>query len=508
MTEKKKLSDLFQDFERAAQINRENLKIILRDNKDTDYGREMGFSGIDSPEKYARRVPLTVYEDYNGLCEPLRYTAYPTRYTVATSGSTGERKVFPLTEEALGRYGSHVYNMLYHHFDGREGPHFHTGVFRVKDNRNILLSEACYRTYKERGDLDPSSFVGGERLLFADDITDVFYVKAWLMLCCLDIVSIQSIFLYDVLLVTRYLEENWRAVLADMRAKRVGAALGDEVKRRLLACLPDDSSLDDAENILSEGFDAPILPRLYKNLRFISGIGGKSMEFQTKALSCYRGNIPLVYETYSSSECMMGIAPRPERAEYMFLPYNAYYEFMAEDGSFTQFEEVEAGGYYEPVITTFGGLYRYRTGDMIKILDVSKYGPLFEVHGRKQTMNIAGEKLNVQLVENILTAWANERHIVLSDFAVGVEQSLPSRYWVFLETMGDVPADSGSVLDGMFGQASADYTDIRRQEMLRELSVRVCPSGSINKVFGEGHSKHHTFLKETQTNALLRMDND
>lgn len=205
---------------------------------------------------------------------------------------------------------------------------------------------------------------------------------------------------------------------------------------------------------------------------------------------------------------MMGIAPRPERAEYMFLPYNAYYEFMAEDGLFTQFEEVEAGGYYEPVITTFGGLYRYRTGDMIKILDVSRYGSLFEVHGRKQTMNIAGEKLNVQLVENILTAWANERHIVLSDFAVGVEQSLPSRYWVFLETMGDVPADSGSVLDGMFGQASADYTDIRRQEMLRELSVRVCPSGSINKVFGEGHSKHHTFLKETQTNALLRMNND
>lgn len=145
------ISKLFRDFEKARELNLENLQKILRDNKDTKYGRRLSFAGISSEEDYRRQVPVTRYEDYNGLCEHNRYTVYPVRYTIATSGSTGRRKVFPLTGEALDRYGDYIYSMPYLFFGGKSGPHIHTSVFRLRENGDNLLYSAYFGELRERG---------------------------------------------------------------------------------------------------------------------------------------------------------------------------------------------------------------------------------------------------------------------------------------------------------------------------------------------------------------------
>lgn len=503
MSDGKETSKLFQDFEKARELNRENLLKILRDNQDTEYGRRLSFAGIRSAEDYRRRVPVTLYEDYDGLCAHNRYTAYPVRYTLATSGSTGRRKVFPLTGEALDRYGDYIYSMPYRLFGGKSGPHIHTSVFRLREQGDNLLSAAYFGELRDRGDFDPSAYVGGEGLLFSEDITDVFYVKAWLLLCCPELVSIQSIFLYDVLLIMGYLEKNWRSLLEDMREKRVGCDFKRDVKERLIACLPAPSVLDSAEKVLSGGFDTPILPRLFGGLRFISGIGGKSMAFQTNALRRYSGTVPLHFFAYASSECMMGIAICPEKDEYALLPYSAYYEFLDKEEKCVPMDGLVPGQCYEVVLTTFSGLYRYRTGDRIKILRFVGETPVFEILGRRQTVNIAGEKLSAELVEETVALWAERDRVHLSDFALGAEHTVPDRYWLFVETDGEIPPGAGAAVDRMLAKSSEDYMEIRSLGMLGELRVKRCGSGSIAGVFGEGHGKHRTFLKEWQTDALL-----
>ena len=51
-----KLEEMTKD---PMRYNTEVLMKILRDNKDTEYGRKYGFADIHSIEEYQRRVPIT-----------------------------------------------------------------------------------------------------------------------------------------------------------------------------------------------------------------------------------------------------------------------------------------------------------------------------------------------------------------------------------------------------------------------------------------------------------------
>ena len=48
----------------AAEINKQLLKTILSESKDTEYGRKYNFAGIKSIEDFKRMVPFTTYDDY------------------------------------------------------------------------------------------------------------------------------------------------------------------------------------------------------------------------------------------------------------------------------------------------------------------------------------------------------------------------------------------------------------------------------------------------------------
>ena len=53
-----------EDCRDAVRISRENLRRLMEDNKDTEYGRRHGFAAIRDAEEYQRQVPLSDYRDY------------------------------------------------------------------------------------------------------------------------------------------------------------------------------------------------------------------------------------------------------------------------------------------------------------------------------------------------------------------------------------------------------------------------------------------------------------
>ena len=504
----KKIDNLLTDSSRAIEINDENLRKILSDNKKTIYGKKYRFFEISDGDYYSKRVPLSEYSDYeDGICDENEFVAYPIKYILGTSGTTGKQKYFPLSEVALERYSSYIYDMQYH-ITGVKGKSLHTSVFRTP-RENTILSSGYFSYLAENGDFDCDDFVGGKELLFSDAISDVKYVKAWLLLSHPEIVSIQSIFLYDILLIFSYLEDNWQTLINDMRNNQVSISLDDKVKEALYRNSANEVRLLELENIFrckSEFSASNILP----NLQYISGIGGKIYELQGEALKRYIGDIPIHYFAYASSECMMGVATELDKSKYLLLPHSAYYEFLPLDSdNVLKMNDIVIGESYELVITTFSGLYRYKTGDIIKILSLEGESPVFQIEGRRnRLLNIAGEKITEQIVRDAVKIFGERGNVNIWDFAIGINDAeTPFGYALFLET-DSVVEDSSNLFDSVLCEISFDYEDVRSLGMISLPSVYFVGRGEISRRFvqqkeGMAHNKPITFLKKQQVRKLI-----
>lgn len=508
-----RIKNLLTDSLRALEINDENLRKILSDNKKTVYGKKYSFCEISDGDYYAKKVPLSEYSDYEErICVENEFVAYPIKYILGTSGTTGKQKYFPLSEVALERYSSYIYDMQYY-LTGRKGNSLHTSVFRSPEE-NTILSSGYFSYLADNGDFDCDDFVGGRELLFSDAISDVKYVKAWLLLSHPEIVSIQSIFLYDILLILSYLEENWQNLISDMRNNCVSISLDDEVKEALYHNSANEEHLLELEKIFrckTEFLVSDILP----NLQYISGIGGRIFELQGKALKRYIGNIPIHYFAYASSECMIGVATELDEAKYLLLPHSAYYEFLPlESDNALKLNDIVIGESYELVITTFSGLYRYKTGDIIKILSFEGESPVFQIEGRRnRLLNIAGEKLTEQIVRDAVKIFEERSNIHIWDFAAGIkDDETPFGYALFIETDSRIE-DGSNLFDSILCEISFDYKDVRMLGMISLPSVYFLGKGEISRVFiqqkeGMAHNKPITFLKEQQVRKLINTVKD
>lgn len=504
--------------QKAKYWNKENLRRILCDNQNTNYGEKYSFVNIRNEEDYQKNVPLTQYDTYKEMREnPKYFTCYEPRCILTTSGTTGMQKEFVLTEEALERYSSYIYEMPYTLFGGEDRIHLHMSIFRPATNGKTLLSSAYFTWLKEKKRFQSNMFVGGDKLLFSEAVGDIAYVKSWLAISEPEIFSIQAIFLYDILLLFGYLEENWKLLLADFKAGKCSVNLPKAVEEYLILHKPSIERIRQLEETFGQKSDEPIAKRLWKNLRFISGIGGKMYEVQEKALKKYVGTIPIYYFAHASSECMMGVALKIDIPEYVLLPDNAYYEFMEENGNVVRLDEIEIGKQYELIITTFSGLYRYQTGDMIEVTGFYGEAPIYRVCGRKNNvLNIAGEKIGESEILAVMGRWSRKVSCEVADFAIGIDSScIPERYLLFVEMKQKEWKQTDEInftimenyLDSILGEVNADYQDIRNLKMLKKPKIVLMNRGEIAELFqGDNrfaHRKPKIFLDAEHTKKLL-----
>lgn len=480
-----------EDCRDAVRISRENLRRLMEDNKDTEYGRKYGFAGISSTEDYQRQVPISDYPDYEEAIGRMErgeeeiLTSYKVKHYIMTSGSTGRQKRIPLTREALGRCIFPIYYAAYSDVPGiGEGKYLHLSVFRMEPpapERDTILSAAYFRELYDRGGFRlEERYLGGTGLLFSKGVGEVPYVKLRIALSSPEMAGIQAFFLYDILLFLRYFEENWRRVLDDITYRRIPdeAPLSDSVRRALLELpVPEEGWFARVERECGIGFEG-ILGRLWPRMKFVSGVGGSTFAAQEPMLRSYLGEVPVHYFTYAASECMIGITIRTESRENVLMPRSGFYEFIPYEKEGDErprtIEELEAGEYYEIVVTNFSGLYRYRLGDVVKVTGFCGQAPVFQVCFRKnQAINIAGEKMDLETVSRAVELLAQDRGVHVLEYSVYDEKSLlPGRYQCFVETDGPFDrAGAGGCLDRILMGLNEDYKDLRGLGLIGEAAV-------------------------------------
>ena len=488
----------------AVRINEDNLKKILADNQDTIFGRERSFASIHSAEEYRRRIPLFTYAGLQPYIERMRageenvLTAYPVAGFCTTSGTEEKPKYIPVSETALERFGGRIewYKNLVHGKVG--GKRLFVNGFRIglsQKKEEYLLSELYYQRLFREGLLPFSEFAGGEETLFGQKGNDMLYAKVWTAFAAEDVTTIESIFLYDQLLFFQYMQKHWRSILKHMAEKRIPdrIRLTEKTRTRLLSMPVSRTRLQQAAEECRKGFDG-IAERLWSGLVLSSGISNAAFEAEDKSLRRYLGRVPVYYFAYVASECHMGVALQKEDCRYVMLPESAFYEYLP----WRQDEEDEAeetllpgqvqeGGLYELVLTTFSGLYRYRLGDVVRVTGFLGESPVVEFVLRKnQLLNVAGEKMSIFQAEHAVLKLIRERGLPICRYCIGqLTWKCPSGYGAVFELEEKITAasekqeedgcpDEGLTakwLDRALGEQNPDYLDVRRLGFLKRPEV-------------------------------------
>jgi hypothetical protein len=104
--------------------------------------------------------------------------------------------------------------------------------------------------------------------------------------------------------------------------------------------------------------------------------------------------------------------PLARRAGAALALRSHFFEFIDAHNDLRLGHQLESGRSYQIVITTGGGLYRYRLGDMIEVIGFENYCPLLRFAGRADGVcDLVGEKVSENLVRAALERAFSENEI-------------------------------------------------------------------------------------------------
>ncbi len=197
-------------------------------------------------------------------------------------------------------------------------------------------------------------------------------------------------------------------------------------------------------------------------------------------------------EVYNASEGFFAIQDDIRRIGEMMvmLDYGIFYEFVPMDEADSPFpkaltiEEVEIDKNYALVISTNGGLWRYKVGDTVRF--TSLYPHRLKVSGRtKHFINAFGEEVIVENAEAAITRACEATGAVITDYTAGpvyMSEGQNGRHeWVIeFSTPPNNQSRFNRILDETLRQVNSDYDAKRYNDMvLIEPLIHAVPRGTF-----------------------------
>jgi len=198
-------------------------------------------------------------------------------------------------------------------------------------------------------------------------------------------------------------------------------------------------------------------------------------------------------ETYNASEGFFGIQDQKDSDELLLmLDYGIYYEFIpiedwdSEDPKVIPLEGVELHTNYAIIISTNGGLWRYKIGDTVKFTSLKPYR--IKISGRtKHFINAFGEEVIVENAEQAIESACKHSGAAIKNFTAAPiyfkdHENQGAHEWVI--EFAQAPADEELfkiMLDKALRELNSDYDAKRYKDMvLRPPIIHFASEGTFN----------------------------
>ncbi|MEL6439175.1 MAG: GH3 auxin-responsive promoter family protein [Cyanobacteria bacterium J06621_8] len=418
----KSLESIEDDTINTQQVQQHLLLEILRLQERTEYGKKYDFASIYSVDSFCSIHPLTSYEDYRSIIDDIAVTgnylqlvAEPIILLQQTAGTTGHSKLIPRTSrlastlqkaffasfEVTRRY--YLKNKLLSQCPG-------LGLFNTAPTSITSggipkgLASSGIKQYKSLQKIANLFFSSPGTVSLIYDSETAYYCHWLFALSNPEISYLSANFASNIIEAFQVLEKNWKNLIDDLYFGTINRTLVIEpsIRNELESIIkPNRCCATQLEREFKKGFRG-ILPRIWSNLSYIQCITTGSMELYKEKIKFYAGYVPIYSGNLAASETWLGLNLEPQRKipAYTITPHSAFFEFIPisehenDNPNTFKLQALNIGEKYEIVVTTVAGLYRYRTGDIIKCVDYHNQSPTVEFLYRKGSLlNIAGEKV-------------------------------------------------------------------------------------------------------------------
>ena len=472
----------------SAQLSK-LLKIVLQ-NSETEFGKTHGFASIKTVADFQKAVPICDYDALDPLIarvasgEKNILTKEAPFMFATTSGTTGSRKLIPVTASYLQEFRrasvTSGYNLL------RQFPHLVKGVTlsvfspaeEGRTEGNIPYGAISGRLYR--------SEPGLIRRFISPIPYEVFLIKDYetryyALLRCATTLPITCIYTLNpstIALLGRRLKLYGQSLVDDMAQGGINppGALPDEAKRAIkpfLSANPSRAAI--LKELLVEGrFTAD---NVWPDLAVISCWTKAAASFYLQDFPELFGSVPVCDITYGASEGRGTVFLSPQMQALAIRSH--FFEFietekmeLGEKEALTA-SQLETGKDYYILFTTSSGLYRYNINDVVRVIGWYNDTPCLEfLHKGGNISSFTGEKLTESQVTQAVSQFARIESIAIKFFTVIPEFRPEPHYQLWFETVEDL---SGSQLqrlaerfDECLSECNSEYEVKRSSKRLSQ----------------------------------------
>jgi phenylacetate-coenzyme A ligase PaaK-like adenylate-forming protein len=440
---------------------------LIKEAKQTQFGKDHHFEAINTQEDFARLVPVRDYEALKPYVdrvvkgeEDILWKGKPL-YFAKTSGTTSGAKYIPLTKES----------MPYH----------------IEAARNAIL---LYIHETKKAD-----FVNGKMIFLQG--SPILEEKYGIKLGRLS--GIVAHF------VPKYLQKNrlpsWETNCIEDWETKVNAIVNETIDEDMTVISGIPSWVQMYFEKLQQRGKKPV-GEIFKNFNLFIYGGVNYEPYRAKFENLIGRKVDSI-ELFPASEGFFAYQDsQKEKGMLLLLNAGIFYEFIKSEDFYTEnpkrytIGEVELGVNYVLIISTNAGLWGYNIGDTVQFTSLKPYRVI--VSGRiKHYISAFGEHVIGKEVEHALQEAMEGTNVRVNEFTVAPQitptEGLPYHEW-FIEFENE-PEDNGSfaeALDNAMRKQNIYYDDLIVGHVLKKLVVtKVTKNGfqdymkSIGKLGGQ-----------------------
>lgn len=436
---------------RPAATQKSILTSLITKNQECVYGRTHSFKRIHSVRDFQSAVPIVSYDELAPWIEKIKrgeqnvLTTDPVLMLEKSSGSAAAAKYIPYTRSLRREFQNALAAWIYDLY--ANDPQL------LRGRSYWVITPLARERERTSGGLavgfenDSEYFGGFQRYLLdrlmavpagvahAREIESSLYITLRFLLQTPSLAFISAWNPSLLLILLDKLEHHGERLVYDLERGTVD--LPDELPAPIALQLrslarQELRQADILRAMLRHGIIEPL--RLWPNLRLIS--------CWTSAAA--QPLVPEIYQRFPGVQVQgkgllatEGVITIPLHRRHGCIPAcTSHFLEFAEDSSLYPklLHELELGREYSVLITTGGGLWRYRLGDRVRVLHIKNGVPVMEFIGKEDGIcDLRGEKLSPVFVANVLKS-LRERGALTGRFAMLAPSAAGDHYVLFTDS--------------------------------------------------------------------------